>query len=376
MSSLGKSNRRQFLKGHAAVDAPQNLTRPDELGSRDNTATSDLAGRHDIARGTYLIQIGRRAMACQFEVLLNADPSSDAAELAIQALDLVDALEQQMTVYRDHSEISRINRTAATKAAEVEPRLFELLEHAVQLYLDTAGAFDITAGPLSKLWGFYRREGNVPSRKALARALSHVGTRWLETVKHNRSIRFAKPDMEINLGGIGKGYALDRCAEFFLDAGLDDFLIHGGQSSVLAHGSRANVDSDAPPGWSVGLRHPLRPDQRLAEFRLRDRALGTSGTGTQFFHSKGKRYGHILDPRTGWPAEGVLSSTAITPSAATADALATAFYVMGVEATREYCERHPDVAAVLVVPGSKHGTVDVHGFGLDDGDWQCIDDRS
>ena len=108
-----------------------------------------------------------------------------------------------------------------------------------------------------------------------------------------------------------------------------------------------------PAGWCVGVSHPLRPQQRLAEFHLQDQALGTSGSGVQFFHHQGKRYGHVLDPRTGTPADRVLSSTAIAPDAATADALATAFYVMGVDATREYCESHPEVSALLQCPETK-----------------------
>ena len=156
--------------------------------------------------------------------------------------------------------------------------------------------------------------------------------------------------MEINLNAIGKGYAVDRCGELLRAAGVEDFLIHGGQSSVLAGGSRAGADADAR-GWSVALKHPLKPQQRLAEIWLRNRALGMSGSGVQFFHHQGRRYGHVLDPRTGWPAEGVLSATGLLPSAALADAVSTACFVMGREGVEEYCRNHTDVSAILVCPG-------------------------
>jgi thiamine biosynthesis lipoprotein len=182
-------------------------------------------------------------------------------------------------------------------------------------------------------------------------------------------VRFLAPGVEINLGGIGKGYALDRCADLLRAAGIEDFLIHGGQSSVLAVGSHPATPGQ---GWNIGLRHPLRPDRRLAEFFLRDQALGTSGSGTQFFHHRGKRYGHLLDPRTGRPADGVLSATVLAPDAAEADALATAFYVLGPEAAATYGASHDGIATLLATPGPKQGSVELHAHGLAEDAWQSL----
>jgi thiamine biosynthesis lipoprotein len=148
-------------------------------------------------------------------------------------------------------------------------------------------------------------------------------------------------------------------------AGIENFLVHGGQSSILAAGSRA-VGGRGKEGWTVALRHPLRPDKRMAEIRLHDRALGTSGSGVQFFHYKGRRYGHVLDPRTGWPVEGVLSATVIAPTAAQADALSTAFYVMGLEKAKEYCNGHEEIATIMVCPGQRSGSISLHSINLDD----------
>ena len=214
--------------------------------------------------------------------------------------------------------------------------------------------------------------GCLPEPASLTAALQCVGSRWLRLCDDQQTIGFEKAEVELNLGGIGKGHALDRCAELMLGAGVEDFLLHGGQSSVLARGTRARGPT-SQSGWTVGIRHPLRPDRRIAEFRLDNRALGTSGTGTQFFHHKGQRYGHILDPRTGWPAVGLLSSTAIAPLAATADALATAFYVMGLPAAERYCEAHPEIAAILVGSGEKRGTVVVYALNVPNQQWQCFE---
>lgn len=357
MSSKQFSTRRQFLRGEAAVQALANLAQGRWTGPADEFESDDPSTQ------PYLIQLARAAMACQFEIFLNAGQYPQGNETAIEALDLVDAIEQQMTVYRDSSEVAEINRRAGEEWVEVEPRLFDLLVRAVQVYRETNGAFDITSGPLSKVWGFYRRAGSIPNPDNLSAALERVGSDKLELDLERRAIRFRVPGVELNLGAIGKGYALDRCAEIMAAAGIHDFLWHGGQSSVLARGSRATQRAENE-GWMVGVRHPIRVDRRLAELRLRDRCVGTSGSGTQFFRHKGKRYGHILDPRTGQPAEGVLSVTVVAQQAAIADALSTAFYTLGPEAALDYCESRPEIGMLMLVPSRNGHTFDIATAGI------------
>lgn len=369
MAASRKTTRREFLKGQSTVDALQELAQ-----GRTNLDENQLADPSDIVKTpgrTLLLDIQRRAMACNFAVNLNAGQYPSGPEAAVQALDLVETLEDQLTAFRDHSEICRINRNAGNGPVVVEARLHQLLVDAVRLSQETNGAFDITAGPLSKVWGFYRRQGRLPDSAQQMQALARVGSRWVVLCQQQRTIAFLRPDVELNLGGIGKGYALDRCAELLLEAGVKDFLLHGGQSSVLARGTRSGCDTSRP-GWTVGVRHPLRPRHRIAEVRLERRALGTSGTGTQFFHYQGKRYGHILDPRTGWPADGVLSSTAIAAQAASADALATAFYVMGLDQTRQFCNDHPHIGAILVCRREPGRDVEVHGINVPEDQWRCL----
>jgi thiamine biosynthesis lipoprotein len=166
----------------------------------------------------------------------------------------------------------------------------------------------------------------------------------------------------VNFNGIGKGYALDRMAELLALHSVDEYLLHGGKSSVLARG---NQPGHGTRGWTVGLRHPLRPAERLADFCLRDQSLSTSGSGTQFFIRRGQRYGHILDPRTGWPAEGLYSATVIAPTAAEADALSTAFYVMGPEEVEKYCAAHPEISVLLVASAEREAEVRLFEFNLD-----------
>jgi thiamine biosynthesis lipoprotein len=161
-----------------------------------------------------------------------------------------------------------------------------------------------------------------------------------------RTVRYLRPGVEINLGSIGKGYALDRAAEllrFDRAAGL----LHGGHSSVYAMGTQPGDER----GWAVGIRHPWDGSRRLAVIRLRDRGLATSAATFQHLEYNGRKLGHILDPRTGWPAEALASATAVAPSAAQADALATGFFILGVEQTQAYCDAHPGIGAVLLPQG-------------------------
>lgn len=314
----------------------------------------------------YVVRYSRRAMACQFEVLLPAG-EAPASEAAVAALDLVEALERQLTVYRDDSEIAQLNRTAHEAPREVEPKLFELLAFAEQLHQETEGAFDLTAGPLIKTWGFYRRAGRLPSEEEIAAARQRVGMRYVRLDAAQHAIQLLREGVELNLGAIGKGYAVDRAAETLRVAGLERFAWTAGQSSVLCAGDEFPDQPGA--GWQVGVGHPLQPGRRLGSLRLRNRALATSGSGVQFFRVGERRFGHILDPRSGWPAEGVLSVTAVTPSAAWSDALSTALYVLGPERGAEYCQAHPQTGALWVVPGEKAGQIELRFSGIEPDDW-------
>jgi thiamine biosynthesis lipoprotein len=386
MSEPSKTSRRGFLVGQSATEAladalagpPTALPPPKSVG---------------VQPGSHLLSVSREAMACLFEVVFDAATYRHASDAAIAALELVAQLEDQLTVYRDTGEVAQINREAGTRPVVIEEGLFHLLERAVELSAKTSGAFDITAGRLSKVWGFYRRHGQMPPSAEVAQALSTVGSRHLQFDPSTRTIQFHQPGLELNLGAIGKGYALDRAADSLVTAGMKDFLIHGGNSSVLARGSReiancklqiANLQSETDilaishpqsaiaTGWSIALRHPLKPDIRLAEFTLCDQALGTSGSGTQFFHHQGKRYGHIIDPRSGWPADQVLSATVIAPTAEQADALSTAFYVLGVEPAQAYCSRHPNISGLLVKQTQAVGGIELFPINLPDDGWRRL----
>jgi thiamine biosynthesis lipoprotein len=342
-----------------------------------------------------LTTITHRAMAAEFAVIL---PHCEAhrTEDAFEALELLDQIEAELTVYRPSSVISQINSTAHRQSVQVSAELFELLQRSLAWSKRTEGAFDITAGPLVKAWGFTQRRGKKPSEQAIAEALDRCGYRHVKLERDTRSVRLEKPGMELNLGAIGKGYALDRLAGELIDRGLKHFLLHGGGSSILARGDQEPARGDQEPargdqkpargqpepsadedakkagylvaerrrGWAVGLSHPTKPNVRLAGFRLIDEALSTSGSGKQFFHFRGRRYGHVIDPRTGYPAGDMLSLTAVADNATDAEACSTACFVLGsenVQAMRDSESLLPRM--VGITPTARQDSVEVRCFG-------------
>ena len=323
----------------------------------------------------HTLVVGRDAMACRFEACFNAGEVRDATLLGCAGLDLVEEIEARLSVYRDTSELARLNATAAADWQPASYEVFTLLERCRDLFHRTAGGFDVAAGALVRCWGFLERRGRTPAAAELAAALEVSGTRFLELDPATRRVRFARRGLEINPGAVGKGWALDRMAERFVEAGAASFLVHGGQSSVRARGVQG-PDLPGRRGWPVGLRHPLFPGRRLATIRLVDRALGTSGSGTQFFIDRGRRLGHILDPRTGLPAEGVLSATVLAATAAEADALATALYVLGPAGLDLVAPPGGETAAILVVPAEVANDVTVMVANLPHDDLLMLDETA
>lgn len=335
-------NRRHFLR-------PQHWLQPTAqlLGVADELR--DLVPPAQTAEAA-LLRFARRAMATTFELLLPFGTRA-AHEVANSVLDAIDHLEGQLTVYRQDSDICRLNQLAPLGPVQVEEKLFGLLSTAAQLTRETAGAFDIAIGALIKAWGFYQREGRVPSPDERAEVMTRLGMQHVVLDAARCMVHYLRPGLEINLGSIGKGYALDCVADLLRQRQVDNALVHGGHSSIVGLGS----EPGSQRGWSIGLQHPIDRGRRLGVVWLRDRAMGTSAATFQHLVYNGRKLGHILDPRTAWPAEGMLSATVTAPSATVADALATAFFILGADQARAYCDEHPEIGVLLLPnqPGSR-----------------------
>ncbi len=286
----------------------------------------------------YWLRVHRRAMACRFEVTLSGEDSA-FLEAARDALAEVERVEARLSVFRETSDLVDLNRRAGREAVPVDAEMMSLLRACQGLSAETEGAFDPTSTPLSRCWGFLMRDGRLPSQLEIAAARARVGISGVALDAGQGTVRFEREGLELNLGGIGKGYALDRGAERLRGFGVSHALLSAGGSSVRALGGRG-------AGFRVDVRSPAR-EAPLARLRLRSASLGTSGAGVQFVEVDGRRYGHVIDPRTGWPANGVLSASVVAGDASTADALSTAFLVGGEPLARRYCETHPNVAALI-----------------------------
>jgi thiamine biosynthesis lipoprotein len=335
-------NRRDFLQPRRlAINAGQVIGALDEL--TETLAPAGVTNEVPAEENVLLLHLRRRAMATNFEIILPFG-TPQAVLMGEEAFELLDRLEEQMTVYRPSSEISRLNQQAPIAPVHVERRLFGLLELASRIHQETEGAYDITTGALIKAWGFFRGPRRVPSEEAREAARQRVGMDKVTLDAERHAVRYQQPGIEINLGSIGKGYALDRMARKMRGRGCEQMWLHGGTSSVYAGGCPA----DDRRGWQVAILHPWERTRRLARVWLRDRALGTSAATHQHLEYNGKKLGHILDPRTGWPAYGIASASVLAPSAAEADALSTAFYVGGLKMAERYCASHRGIAAILL----------------------------
>lgn len=349
-----ESNRRDFLRRLTRGQLNDAVEPTAAPADAETPNPQTAAARPTVPRrGTYKLQLGRRAMASEFQVIFNLGQYENAVEVALTALDLLEPLEDMMSFFRPQGELGRINAEAFQREVEVSAELWELLVYCRQLWEATDGAFDITAAPLWQVWGFARREGRLPNDSEIREAWELCGWRWVELDARRQTIRFHKPGVALNLGSVGKGYALDRLAKVIIEAGIGDFALHGGLSSVFAMGDSWELSpaegTEGPQGWPIGLSDPLHPGRRVGRVWLKAQGLGTSGTALQFFWHKGKRFGHILDPRTGYPADEVLSVTVLAPTAAEADALATAFFILGPNDARRFCQQRRNVAGIFLL---------------------------
>jgi thiamine biosynthesis lipoprotein len=289
-------------------------------------------------------EASHQAMGTFFSIVAYGSNSACLEEATCEAFQVIDRLDQQMSHYKPDSELSAINRMAYSQRVAVKPELFGLLEDSIRYSEETNGAFDITVGPLMKSWGFFRGWGRRPSPAELAEALQKIGYRHIKLDAATQTIEFDRHGIELDLGAIGKGYAVDRVVEVLRSAGIEQALVSSGTSSIYALG--------APPGeegWKVSLCHPLDRTKSACILRLHNLSLSVSGEYEKSFELEGRIYSHIIDPRTGEPLENMLMTVVVAPSNTQSDALSTSFFVAGVKQCQVYLKQHPDLTAIFYV---------------------------
>ena len=286
-------------------------------------------------------------MATRFEIVLHGDNPVALRAAGEEALAEIERVEAQLSLYRPTSEIARLNARAAQESVRVTPSLFRLLQHARLLHEETGGAFDITIAPLVRCWGFMGGTGQFPSPEALEEARAKVGMQWVNLKEEDFTVKFGREGIMLDLGAIGKGYALERAAELLREAGVTSALLNGGTSTIYALGH--------PPEsgcWKVAIEYPAQESRDgqpmpLATVELRDEALSVSAVWGKSFQADGKTFGHVLDPRTGQPVADAVLAAVVLPSAMETDALSTALLVGGENGHEQIADLRPGMRTLV-----------------------------
>jgi thiamine biosynthesis lipoprotein len=287
------------------------------------------------------------AMGSAYSLVLYGEDRGRLEAASEEAFEEVRRLDRMLSNYRPESEWSEVNRHAAERPVKVSAELFQLLSACVEYSRQSEGAFDISVGPLMKVWGFYKGSGHLPQGAEVRAALAKVGYRNILLDPGGRTVRFARTGVELDPGGIGKGYAVDRMADILRKDGIDSALVSASGSSIYALG--------APPGeagWKVRIRDPKDEAKTVTEVTLKNESMSTSGNYEKFFLAEGKMYSHIMDPRTGFPATGTLSASVIAPLTLDSEAWTKPCYIQG----REWTAKHrPKGFRVFLCPDTGEG---------------------
>ena len=278
-------------------------------------------------------------MGTRVSVELWHDDETRGRELVAEIMDEYRRIDQDLSTYKPDSEISRVNARAAETPVPVGEELFMLIARSHDLSVASSGAFDITYESVGYLYDFRARQH--PSAEQISARLAAIDYRHVKLDREARTVRFEVPGVRINLGGIAKGYAVEHGAEILQRRGVQHALLNaGGDTRVIG-------DRRGQP-WIVGIRHPRLADEIVTRLPLVDEAISTSGDYERFFEEDGRRYHHILNPRTGEPSQGLLTVTVIGPDSTMTDGLGTAIFVLGVDEGLNLIKAFPEYETIIV----------------------------
>lgn len=281
-------------------------------------------------------------MGSSFEITVVAEDEDFAKEsLAIAKKEII-RIENLISSWDQKSETSRINRNAGIAAVEVSKELFDLIFRAQQISKLSSGAFDLTFAAIDKLWNFDGRESEMPNPDTLKASVFNIGYQLIELDEESLTVFLPKKGMKIGFGAIGKGYAADRAKQLLVEWGVLGGIINA-SGDMNTWGTKPDGSS-----WTIGIVNPMNNKKVFSWFSLEHNAVVTSGDYEKFTQINGRRYSHIIDPRTGIPSQGIVSCTVFAGKAELADAIATAIFVMGVESGLFLIDQLPDIEAILI----------------------------
>ena len=292
-------------------------------------------------------------MAARFEAVALGDQSPRLLAALDEALDEIELAERRLSRFLPESEVSELNAVASSRPVKVSPGLFDILKVCAGVWQASGGLFDVTVGPLVDVWNTSRKAGVIPSEDQLQQALQVVGFNRIQADELGRRIHFTTQGVRLDLGAVGKGYALNMAARTLLDCGVDCGLIHGGTSTVVA------LEAPEPEsGWKIEIAGPEDYPGTIGMISLKNQALSVSAVHGRSFMHQGRRLGHVIDPRTGRPVSGALVAAVVAGDALLADALSTALLAMGPEGMEKLRAAFPN--AEFLCGYEENGTLQVH----------------
>jgi thiamine biosynthesis lipoprotein len=299
-----------------------------------------LIGGATPAQRAYASREYRYVMGTSVQVQASGGDEATRRTAIDEAFAAFDEVDRLMSNYRDDSELALINRSAARGVVSVSDPMFGVLDAARRVSSASQGAFDITVGPLVRLWGFHDKKPHVPTDAELATVRTLVDYRNVLLDAGHHTVRFARPGVELDLGGIAKGFAVEVAAGVLRRRGLSGFIDAGGNQYLLG----------TPPGkrtWNVGIKNPDVPDRVMGVVEIGEISVSTSADYYNFLVANGRKYGHILDPRTLAPATEALSVTILSRDATLGDALSKAAFILGPKAGLALVDSFPGMSAVI-----------------------------
>ena len=293
-------------------------------------------------------RIQQKLMGSAFELLVVEEDPERAGKLLDMGIEEIKRLEKLLSEFIPESYTSRINSNAGREAVILDEEIFNLLERCKKISSLTGGTFDITVGPLKKLYNFKNALIKFPDKRTIRQTLRKTGYHNLILSKNTSSAFLAMEGMYISFAAVGKGYGADRVKKIWLEEGLKSGYINA-SGDLTVFGTKP----DGSP-WKMGIANPDNTREILYYIPVHSASVATSGDSEQYFISDGKRYSHNIHPKTGLPLQGIKSVTVISPSAELSDALATAVYVMGINKGIEFIDQLPDTHCIIIGDNNTH----------------------
>ena len=293
----------------------------------------------------YAQEIHRRSlklMGSRFDISVVSSDSLSASQFIDLAIHEITRIETLISSWDENSQTSEIINSAGIKPVQVDLELFELIERSISLSKLTDGAFDISYASMDNIWKFDGSMKIMPSEKEIKNAVSKVNYKNIILDKENHTVFLKSKGMKIGFGAIGKGYAADKAKKLLVAKGVKAGIINA-SGDMNTWGKQPNGED-----WKVAITNPLNKNKSFALLPIKNGAVVTSGNYEKFVSFNGKRYTHIIDPRTGYPSSGIISATVFAPKAELADALATSIFVMGVEVGLNRINQLPNIECILI----------------------------